>query len=121
LVQAQRRTAICVQTTAPDVSADQVARRYALNTDMIFRWLRDARYAPDIGQDAMDVPVFLPIEIVNLHRSKAARLILPKRALPEGLPEIESSDGHRLGVSGVCDPEVLVRLIRGLSDGSRFR
>jgi len=111
----EEKRSICLQTTAADVSVAQVARRYALNADMIFKWLRDARYAPDVEQGAMDVPVFLPIEIVNPHRSEAARPVLPNRAFPESLLEIEIAGGHRLRVSGVYDPETLARLIRGLS------
>ena len=42
----EEKLSICLQTTAADVSVAQVARRYALNANMIFKWLRDARYAP---------------------------------------------------------------------------
>nr|WP_208394108.1 transposase [Pseudochelatococcus lubricantis] len=41
------KRSICFQTTAPGVSVAQVARRYAVNANLIFKWLRDARYAPD--------------------------------------------------------------------------
>ena len=34
---------ICVQTTAPDVFMAQVARRYALNANMMFKWLGPAQ------------------------------------------------------------------------------
>ncbi len=37
----EKRT-ICFQTTAPGVSVAQVARRYAMNANMIFKWLREA-------------------------------------------------------------------------------
>ncbi|WP_239441315.1 transposase [Paracoccus sp. S4493] len=36
----EKRT-ICFQTTAPGVSVAQVARRYAVNANLIFKWLRD--------------------------------------------------------------------------------
>ena len=62
----EEKLSICLQTTAPDVSVAQVARRYALNANMIFKWLRDARYAPGSAQGAVDAPIFLPVEIVNL-------------------------------------------------------
>ena len=111
----EEKRSICLQTTAPDVSVAQVARRYALNANMIFKWLRDARYAPGSAQGAVDVPVFLPIEIVNPTSSEAARLVLPDSVLPGCLLEIEIAGGHRLRVSGPYDPEALARLIRGLS------
>ena len=111
----EEKRSICVQTTAPDVSVAQVARRYALNANMIFKWLRDARYAPGSAQGAVDAPVFLPVEIVNPARADAARPILPSNVLADCLLEIELAGGHRLRVSGSYDPEALARLIRGLS------
>ena len=111
----EEKRSICVQTTTPDVSVAQVARRYALNANMIFKWLRDARYAPGLAHGAVDAPVFLPIEIVNSARAEAARPILPSNILPDFLLEIELAGGHRLRVSGSYDPEALARLIRGLS------
>ena len=111
----EEKRSICVQTTAPDVSVAQVARRYALNANMIFKWLRDARYAPGSEQSAVDAPVFLPVEIVSPTRSEVARAVLPVSTLPGCLLEIEISGGHRLRVSGSYDPEALAQLIRGLS------
>ena len=43
----EEKRSICFQTTAPGVSVAQVARRYAVNANLIFKWLRDPRYAPD--------------------------------------------------------------------------
>jgi len=111
----EEKRSICLQTTAPDVSVAQVARRYALNANMIFKWLRDARYAPRSAQGVADAPVFLPVEIVSPARSEVARSILPDSALPNCLLEVEIAGGHRLRVSGAYDPEALARLIRGLS------
>ncbi|WP_457645197.1 transposase, partial [Profundibacter sp.] len=47
----EEKRSICFQTTAPGVSVAQVARRYAMNANLIFKWLRDERYAP--GPDAV--------------------------------------------------------------------
>ena len=112
----EEKRSICVQPTAPDVSVAQVARRYALNANMIFKWLRDARYAPGSAQGFVDAPVFLPIEIVNPTRGEAARPILPSNVLPDCQLEIETAEGHRLRISGSYDPGALARLIRGLSE-----
>nr|WP_318010158.1 transposase [Roseovarius carneus] len=43
----EEKRSICFQTTAAGVSVAQFARRYAMNANMIFKWLRDPRYAPD--------------------------------------------------------------------------
>jgi transposase len=36
----EEKRSICLQTTTPGVSVAQVARRYATNANMIFKWLR---------------------------------------------------------------------------------
>jgi transposase len=64
----EEKRLICFQTTATGVSVAQVARRYAMNANMIFKWLRDPRYAPDpemIADVVADTPCFLPVEIVD--------------------------------------------------------
>ncbi|AUQ68359.1 hypothetical protein [Phaeobacter inhibens] len=38
---------ICGQTRARGVSVAQVARRYSMNTNLIHKWLRDPRFAPE--------------------------------------------------------------------------
>ena len=37
----EEKRSICVQTTAPGVSGAQVALRYTVNANLIFKWLRD--------------------------------------------------------------------------------
>ena len=106
----EEKRSICGQTTAPDVSVAQVARRYGLNANLIFKWVRDPRFAPGTGQSAAHGPCFLPVEIVDHARHEA-----PRRNITEGQIEVELADGHRLRISGSYDPETLARLIRGLS------
>ena len=106
----EEKRSICFQTTVPEVSVAQVARRYALNANMIFKWLRDARYAPGPAPAAVDTPCFLPVEIVD-----RARLEESRPGKTDGQIEIELAGGHRLRISGSYDPEALARLIRGLS------
>ncbi|WP_386684848.1 transposase [Loktanella sp. R86503] len=114
----EEKRSICLQTTAPDVSVAQVARRYALNANVVFKWLRDPRFAPDIAPaldgSAAEGAFFLPVEIVDRTRDVAdAVAIDPVPAV--GIIEIDIAGGHRLRISGVYDPEALARLIRGLS------
>ena len=65
----EEKRSICFQTAAPGVSVAQVARRYAMNANMVFKWLRDPCYAPEvrpvIEEGATDVAGFLPVEIVD--------------------------------------------------------
>ena len=51
---------ICQQTVPLGVSVAQVARRYAMNANMIYTWLKDPRFAPPgvAPEDAVeDVPL----------------------------------------------------------------
>ena len=70
----EEKRSICFQTAAPGVSVAQVARRYAVNANLIFKWLRDPPYAPDPAS-APPLPEqarFLPVEIVAEPRSAPA-------------------------------------------------
>ena len=88
-----------------------MALRYAVNANLIFKWRRDPRYAPD------PTPVpglaegsrFLPVEIVE------AVKVAPVAATTDNHIEIELAGGHRMRISGSYDPEALARLIRGLT------
>lgn len=57
----EEKRSICVQARAPGVSVAQVARRYSLNANLIFKWLRDPRFAPGAGDEGP--PSFLPVEV----------------------------------------------------------
>ena len=107
------KRSICLQTTAAGVSVARVAQRYAMNANLIFKWLRDPRYAPAAPSEP-DKACFLPVEIVDrpMHDDdRAAAGPVPAA----GMLEINTAGGHRLRISGTYDPEALARLIRGLS------
>ncbi|MFZ5610312.1 MAG: transposase [Pseudomonadota bacterium] len=71
----EEKRSICFQTAAPGVSVAQVARRYAVNANLIFKWLRDPRYAPDPASVAppAEEARFLPVEIVAETRCDVLR------------------------------------------------
>ena len=96
---------ICGQTRVTGVSVSQVARRYDVNANLVFAWLRDPRFA-DVG--AADVARFLPVDIVA--EAKAPRA----GPVADSCIEIELAGGHRMRINGGYDPEALARLIRGL-------
>jgi len=100
---------ICAQTRVSGVSISQVARRYDVNANQIFNWLKDPRFM-GCGLEDVDAARFLPVEIVAPARHEVER-----RSASDGQIEIEITGGHRLRVSGSYDPEALARLIRGLS------
>ncbi|MFN3273664.1 MAG: transposase [Paracoccus sp. (in: a-proteobacteria)] len=57
---------ICVQALAPGVSVAQVARRHAMNANLIFKWLKVPRFSP-AADETPDAPegggVVLPVQI----------------------------------------------------------
>ncbi len=104
---------ICQQTVAPGVSVAQVARRYGLNANQIFNWLKDPRFQPD-GQET-EAPVFLPVEFsaadTSLSHSTTDKFPLCQ---PGSRIKIELASGHRLTVEGGFDGTELARLLKGL-------
>ena len=101
---------IIAQTRVPGVSVAQVARRYDVNANLIFKWLRDPKYRPrpGAGSEGAGLP-FLPVEIVAEARASAAAPV------PDSCIEIDLAGGHRMRISGSYDPVSLARLIRGLT------
>jgi transposase len=57
---AEEKRSICLQARAPGVSVAQVARRHALNANLIFKWLKDPRLAPADAVEA--ATVLLPVD-----------------------------------------------------------
>ena len=102
---------IVAQTRVPGVSVSQVARRYDVNANLVFKWLRDPRFKPTAVEDC--AASFLPVEVV------AAPPIIDPPALEskasEAKIEITLSNGHRVSIKGAFAPDAVSRLIRGLS------
>ena len=105
------KRSICFQTAAPGVSVAQVAQRYAVNANLIFKWRRDPRYAPPpaAAPGLSEGSRFLPVEIVAEPTKPLAAPVADNHI------EIDLAGGHRMRISGGYDPEALVRLIRGLT------
>jgi transposase len=109
---------ICQQTTVPGVSVAQVARRYAMNANMIHTWLKDPRFAPEA--DASDQEAtFLPIEIEADVAQKPASIDVPlpspSAPLSASRVDITLSDGRRILVEGPTALTALVSLVQGLT------
>jgi len=100
---------IVAQTRIPGVSVSRVARRYDVNANLVFKWLRDPRFQP--ADDVAEDQAFLPVEVVP----DPAPLVVDQ---PEPSPsqiEILLSNGHRVRLSGAFDPDAVARLLRGLT------
>jgi transposase len=97
----------CALTRLPGVSVSQVARRYDVNANQVFNWLKEPQFAATLEEG--DVGRFLPVEVVAPVQAS------PVSAVGRGELEIELASGHRLRISGAYDPDALAMLIRKLS------
>ena len=104
---AEEKRSICQETRASGVSVAQVARRHALNANLIFKWLKDGRFAP---ADAVEpAPVFLPVEIHG-DDVPTARMASSAHGA-HGRIEIVLATAHRLIVEGPFDADALAKLL----------
>ncbi|MFG5381921.1 IS66-like element accessory protein TnpA [Yoonia sp. R2-816] len=98
----EEKVSICAQTCAPGVSVAQVARRYAMNTNLIHKWLRDPKFAPEleiIEGDVAGTPCFLPVEIVDRIPAKNTASTTDTRPTQSAI-EIDIAGGHQLRIVG---------------------
>jgi transposase len=122
----EKRT-ICAQTLTPVVSVAQVARRYSMNANLIFKWLKDPRFAPAEGGSSPEESialegVFLPVEIETpaLERPTAPAPMTDMVAGPGPTVlaqrvDIALSDGRRILVEGPTSLASVVGLVQGLT------
>lgn len=115
------KRSICLQTQTPGVSVAQVARRYALNDNLIFKWLKDSRFAPEPEADAPEPEktTFLPVEIEGTASSPASpHLTVSPPSLDTAVSatrvDITLSDGRRILVEGATELSMVLALVEGL-------
>ena len=106
----EEKRRIVAQTRVPGVSVSQVARRYDVNANMVFKWLRDTRFMPSADERSS----FLPVEVLP-DASPGAAMANGDAVASDSRIEITLSNGLSLSVSGGFDPDAAVRLARGLS------
>ncbi|MDD9732361.1 transposase [Mameliella sp. AT18] len=119
----EEKRSICSQTLVPGVSVAQVARRYSMNSNLIFTWLRDPRYAPGPKEESCgpeDGDVFLPVEISGpaidgqMVATSVATAGLTDGAVLANRIDLTLSDGRRIVVEGPAALSAVVRLVQGL-------
>ncbi len=101
------------QTRVPGVSVSQVARRYDVNANLVFKWLRDPRFEPTPVEDG--ATSFLPVEVVAAPALRPIDPLVIESKASEAKIEISLPNGHRVSVSGSYDPDAPCRIVRGLS------
>ena len=109
---------ICAQAASPGMSVAQVARRYAVNANLVFKWLKDPRFAPK-AEEAIDDAVFLPVEIDGgaVHEPVSHEVSSPSSSAPVSASRVDItlSDGRRVLVEGPTALSAVVGLVQGLS------
>ncbi len=84
---------ICAQAATPGMSVAQVARRYAVDANLVFKWLKAPRFAPEVEGLEREA-TFLPIEIAA---------------------DVALSDGRRILVEGPPPLAAVISLVKGLT------
>ena len=104
----EQKRRIVEQSRIPGVSVSQVARRYDVNANLVFRWLRDPRF-----KDVSAVPSFLPVTI-----AQSADVVVKERkassSCPDGRIVVCVAGGHRLEICGSFDGHAVSQLLKGL-------
>ena len=110
------KRSVCAQTGVRGVSLAQVARRYAMNANLIHTWLKDPRFTPEVVIDDPDRHGgFLPVEIEG---SVAVPLVEGARELDASVSaqrvDITLSDGRRILVEGPTALSGVLALVEGV-------
>ena len=108
----EAKRAICLETRAPGVSVAQVAQRHSLNANLIFKWLRDPRFAP--GGMLEGAPIFLPVQL--LHEDSPRGASEPAIDGSQGRVEIVLGTGHRVSIEGSFDGAAIAELLKALTE-----
>jgi transposase len=116
----EEKRSICAQARVSGVSVAQVARRYAMNTNLIHKWLRDPRFSS--SDQAFDLPepdhaTFLPIEVSGMvpaptpaiSRSHSTDPITAQRV------DITLSDGRRILVEGATALSSIMAMVAAVA------
>ncbi len=93
---------IGAQARVPGVSVAQVARLFAMNTNLIHTWLRDFQFAPEVEDIETDEAMFFPIEVTGASSPPAVPHSLPAKTIPLTAQRVDIalSDGRRILVEG---------------------
>ena len=114
----EEKREICAQATTPGMSVAQVARRYAVNANLIFKWLKDPRFAPEadaFDQEATFLPVEIEADAVVEPAPIDVRTSSPSATLSASRVDITLSDGRRILIEGPTGLAAVVSLVQGLA------
>ena len=101
----EEKRQIVAQTRIPNMTVAEVARRYEVNTSLVFSWRCDPRLGAEDSPEF--APSFVPVEVMPGAMSEVSGA--------ETVVEVALRHGHRVSVRGELDVEVLCRLVHGLA------
>jgi len=105
---ADQKQRIIAESFAPGASVAEVARRYGLNSNMLFTWRRRERTVNDVGKTVNIVPV----RVVEATPTATATAAAPASM---GRMEIVLVGGERILVGADVDATALARIIKALT------
>ncbi|WP_120633143.1 transposase [Ruegeria sp. EL01] len=112
----EEKRSICAQTTVPGVSVAQVARRYAMNANLIHNWLKDIRFAPvpetaepDCHGGFLPVEIEGPVAVALVEDARDVDAVVSAQRV-----DITLSDGRRILVEGPTALSGVLALVEGL-------
>jgi transposase len=106
---------ICTQAATAGFSVAQVARRYAMNANLIHKWLKDPRFAPLFdGSDEFVDAAFLPVEVDAAPPLLAALVDQAGPPLCAVRVDFTLSDGRRVLIEGPTALVAVLGLVEGL-------
>jgi transposase len=114
------KLSICAQARVSGVSVAQVARRYAMNTNLIHKWLRDPRFGSEDQAADLSVPegaTFFPVEVAGLEPFSVAP-VLPASStgsVTAQRVDITLSDGRRILVEGATALSAIVAMVAAVA------
>lgn len=112
----EEKITIVEQTKVAGVSVAQVARRYAVNANLIHKWLKNPAFNRSL--DRADEAIFLPIEVSPT--DALSPVIEHEANKPPGICSgdlqiaITTPSGVRIDISDCGNVDLICQLVRGL-------
>jgi transposase len=114
----EERREIVEETLKPGVSVSQVARRYDVNTNLVFTWRRQYRQGL-LDEDRQKATALVPVKVAQAARAGGQPVVASRRGSGSDKPAaagiIDIDLGHaRVRVEGAADPECVRVTLEGL-------
>ena len=109
---------IVSEATKAGVSVSQVSRRYDVNANLIFRWVKAAEAKAEKKQKLIPIGIVGPLPVVRSKQDQPTPAPSPLTCAMPKLIEIELRDGTKLRIDGDVRMPVLqsvLKLVRGLA------